>query len=226
MSNCFLAYPSEAFRDTANNFIIPVDTTSATPVVMFTLDSTPPTLVEFSSFDLDAGLLTLSFSETVRVSTVMFDALSLDQFPTASANRYTLTDGQILGSDRDVITIQLTTADLNGFKETGGVCFDVNSCWVRFTSSFIQDITLNSIVAVPTGSINVLHLVQDFVPDTTSPELVAFDLDLNRGEMNLVFDEPIRSTEIDSNLNQLTLANSSNGQTLFNFDRRNQSNCS
>ena len=218
MDNCFIAFFDTAFADTAGNEVISINDTNAMQVGVFTVDRTPPRLVLFTSFDLDAGLLTLQFSETVRVSTLDITALSLDQFPTTDLSRYTLSGGSmVLGSDRDFIAIQLSTEDLNGLKETGGVCFGAFSCWVRFPSNLIEDITMNNVIEVRTGtgSVNIIEQVADFTPDTTSPQLIEFDLDLNSGIVNLVFDEPIRSTEIDSNLQQLTLANSSDGQAAY-----------
>ena len=214
MINCFISFSTSAFTDMAGNPVVSVNESEARQVGVFTVDSTPPRLLEFSMFNLNEGQITLSFSETVQVGTVRLDQLSLDQFTSTDFSRFTLSnDGRILGADRDIITIQLTPNDLINLKRTGGVCFNQFSCWVRFTSNFIRDITNNAIIEVPVRTTDLLTQSQTFIPDTTPPMLQAFDIDLNRGEMLLVFDEPIRNTVIDSNLQELTLSNSSDAQS-------------
>ena len=210
-SNCHIAFPTEAFTDTAGNAVIPVNDTSAQLVDLFIVDNTPPELFSFASFDLNEGLLTLEFTETVRFSTVDVTQLSLDQFFNTESNRYTLSGGMVLGSDREVVTIQLTMDDLNGIKETGGVCFNIFQCWIRFPPEFLQDITGNSIAEVSSQEISTPLVA--FIEDSTSPMLANFTLDLNAGNIMLLFDEPIRHTILS--FSELTLASSIDGNVTY-----------
>ena len=127
--------------------------------------------------------------------------LILQTFPNNDMSVYTLTSGSmILGTDREIISIQLSENDLNGIKRTWStsrVCFDINSCWVRFSSVFIEDISGNPINAVLSRPAFVLtEQVGTFIPDSTPPMLTNFDLDMDTGYITLAFDEPIRYIEL------------------------------
>ena len=213
--NCFIAFPNNTFDDMFGNPVIAIDESGAISVRTFIVDRTPPMFVRFTSFDLDSGLLTLEFSETVRVSTVNFSALSFDAFFHSSTPRYTLMHGgRVLGSDREIITIELSTSDLNGIKLTQDVCDDENRCWVRFTRDFIRDITDNQITEVASrADLGLADLPGVFTPDTTRPLLTSFDLNLDNGELTLNFDEPIRF--VDFSFTELTLANSSDALAFY-----------
>ena len=209
--NCYISFPSEAFTDMVNNTIIGIDGAMAESVGVFIDDMTAPKLVNFTSFDLDTGIIVLEFDETVNVSTVDFTALSLDEVAHSPDNRYTLRTGQILGRDREVIEIQVSVEDLNGIKQLRSVCYDSNRCWIRFTADFIQDIVGNSVAMVDSSfDIVVYELVGDFTPDTTQPQLLYFDLDMDSGELTLEFDEPIRYIELV--FTEITIANSSDSK--------------
>ena len=84
--------------------------------------------------------------------------------------------------------------DLDNIKIASRLCIAGLDCFVRFTSEFIQDVSGNQVSpVVPVSSIldalNTLPVV--FTPDSTSPNLIAFDFDLNTRRLVFEFDEPV-----------------------------------
>ena len=115
---CYLTFPNETFSDMVGNAVRGINSTEAERVDIYMEDMSSPILMNVSVFDLDAGLITLEFDETVSVASVNFSGLSLDQYSFADTSRYTLTGGDILGDDLEVITLAITTEDLNAIKKT------------------------------------------------------------------------------------------------------------
>ena len=94
--------------------------------------------------------------------------------------------------DRDIVTIQL---DVTNIRRTSRVCFEQDRCWVSFTADFIIG---NPVSPVSTGgSLNFFERAQNSIPDTTPPQLVNFDLDMDSGDITVEFDEPIRYIELE-----------------------------
>ena len=94
--------------------------------------------------------------------------------------------------------------DLNAIKLLEDLCTSTTDCVPTFSSNFVSDFASQPISAYdpadPAHRNN--HQLLTFVSDTTSPLLVAFDLNLSTDELTLVFDEPVSVTTF--NPNQIT----------------------
>ena len=69
----------------------------------------------------------------------------------------------------------------------------MGNCYLSISSPFIRDTNNNSILFI--GTTNALR-VQSFVPDTTSPILLFWDIDLDSGNLTLTFDETVQYREL------------------------------
>ncbi|KAL5489590.1 hypothetical protein EMCRGX_G018700 [Ephydatia muelleri] len=204
--NCQLSYLSAAVLDA---YGIPIQATSGqcVPLSQLIKDQTPPSLVQFIEFDFNAGLLVLSFTEVVNTSSVNFTDVSLSNSP-ASSTKYSLKGGSVLDTTFSInVTINLTIGDLNQLKYARTICLDASTCWVRFTTAFLRDVSGTQVAATGTGATpnRASALV---IPDTTSPYMVSFAVNMTSAIVTLTFDETI---SVVAAFNQLTFYAANDG---------------
>ncbi len=200
---CYLYFPRSlqavTITDIAGNPVEIIQFFEGRPVSTFTPDTTPPTLVGFSAFDLNTGRLIVSFDETVNVSSVQVSEVTLAQWytlPRLTTPPYSLSEGTIFSENGPMIEIQLSITDLNGIKMNSAICGQPLQCFIQFTTNFLSDMAGNMVAEVVLRQIEPLvfplaEIVGNFTDDTTSPNLVSYDFDLNTGELVLTFDEPV-----------------------------------
>ena len=199
---CYLYFPLAntldiTVRDIAGNPVSPIPFFLGRQVSNFVPDTTPPRLESFSVFDLNSGVVTLNFDETINASSIMLSAARLQDWYAVNNldTTYSLQGGEVLSENTAFINFTLTTEDLNGVKVDTELCTDGTSCWIRFSSLLVADMAGNQVQEVATRT-DISDFVdsesaQSFTPDSTPPELVSFDFDLNAGEFRFVFNEPV-----------------------------------
>ena len=185
------------------------------PVNSFVPDNTNPSLDAFE-LDMNTGVLTLNFSETVNSSTFDVTGVTLQSSESRALYEFTLTDGEHSTTDDPTITINLTVSDLNEIKRIRGLATDVDNTYISLTSDVVYDTSGFSLTEITTEQARKAGL---HVPDTTSPILLEFSLNISSDELSLTFDEtvsagdviPNRITVMSSDVNEtfVTLTNSS-----------------
>ena len=112
VNNSFLSFPPFLVRDMNSNQIRERNTSFAIQVDTFVEDTTRPELVAFD-LDMDADLLTLTFSETVDASSINYTSITLISAPnsTDKFGVYTLTGGNSSELDSFIINLIFTKED-------------------------------------------------------------------------------------------------------------------
>ena len=176
-------------------------------------DTTGPRLVSFI-LDLDFGLLILQFSEPVTDLNAMPSAITLQSASNGTGTSYTLTGGILISqASKATLEVIISLEDLNAVKALLDLATSTANTFLSFTSNITKDYAFNE--AEPIVSSNAVP-VSSFIPDTTPPLLIDFSLDMNTGELMLVYDEAIDASSFDSTL--ITLQNSTiSPSTLFNL---------
>ena len=193
ITSCYLYLsPSATVSDHADNIVQPIPASQGLRVTNFTTDTSPPFLTLFSVIDLNAGSLDISFSETLNLSSFIVTEIRLQDSPSPPIkSSLTLTGGSLPNEDSDVVTISLTTEDLNTIKIDETLCTSFTDCWIRFSSSLVSDLSGNPVIPGLDGRFDTNYRANRFIPDMTPPLLNGFDLDLNVGVMSLYFEEPV-----------------------------------
>ena len=184
--NCFLSFPSTAASDM---FGFAVNEVVSRNVSIFVNDTTPPELVSFDEIDLQNGTLTLSFSEAFNVSTLMPNAISLQNLFEPPFMAITLNGGNFIEISATVFDLQLSMNDLAALKKQTDICTYRGDCYIGATSSLLQDNAGNDFAGVP--QMEPGKIVQMFIQDAISPMLVMFSLDMDSDQLQLVFNEPV-----------------------------------
>ena len=179
--------------------------------IQITMVSSPlnPEISGFVEFDLNGGFVRLSFSEAISNTSLTITELSLQSDFSSPGSTYTLTGGECIspcsGSN---ITLAITLEDLNEIKLIQDLCRDTTDCVPSFPSAFLTDQFGNPVIESAISPLESLQL-DSFVPDTTSPQLVDFELNLSTDELTLTFDEPVRASSFSPS--QITLQGTETG---------------
>jgi hypothetical protein len=157
----------------------------------FVGDATAPTLVAFE-LDLDTAELYVSFSESIDASTIVPTAFSLQ----GSANTSTVItlSGTPSTVNATSAIITLSHADMNLIKENPSIANSADTTFLSFTAGAVADTANNAIAVRPSTDAIAPRL---FTPDTTSPTLVDFALNMNTGVITLFFSETVNGSSIN-----------------------------
>ena len=186
MENTYISFPNTLIIDTSYNPIVPISHSNAKQVRVFTADAVPPVLLNFSlSFDSDTIVFT--FSEAVNVnsfnlSMVFIRGTSL--YPSTRLSQPL----QISGDNGTIISVKLTSGDLNNLKRQQTIATNGESTLLFFHEPVVFDMMGNAVETIARSS---PLPVATFGPDTRPPILVAFDINLNSGHLALVFNETV-----------------------------------
>ena len=191
----FVSVNSTTFSDVYSNPVVPRPFSNAIPVSIDGLhsDTSPPQLVN-SQLDLNTGMLCLSFDEVMDVQTVDPTMISLLSLPGPLQGPYpSPLSPEVDSTDQYVVCIPLSQDDSNALK----------LAWAtspfNMSLSFPRNLTLDIFGRVLSRGYEGENatMLQSVVPDSTSPLLLEFTIDLNRGNMTLSFDEFVDSASFD-----------------------------
>ena len=188
-SQCFLSASSSAVSDVSNNMNAPAN---SVPVTGYTEDSTRPAVVKFTNFNLDAGTFTLEFSETVDSASAAANTVEFHDRYINATHTFSPSDTLNVSSDNTNITFYLEMTDLNLLKLDTELCTQPSNCWLRLPAAFISDVSRNEVLPILPGTMATYHYPANFTPDTTPPELISYDIDLDNGLMTFTFNEIVR----------------------------------
>ena len=184
----------EAVQDTFGNPVVQVAPSDAALVSSYRRDATQPVLEAFD-FDANRGALTLTFSETVNTSSLDTSGVTLYQDSGRRLQRHTLGGGYLsVTPPSDVVTLVLTVDDLNQIKSMETLAVDDATLHLQLAAAAVSDMETN-LQSNPVRQSEVLP-VGGFVPDMTPPRLLNFTIDMNRGEVTLIFDETVNATSL------------------------------
>ncbi|EGD74197.1 hypothetical protein PTSG_06209 [Salpingoeca rosetta] len=180
---------------------------AALGVRSFVGDAVPPAVESFV-VDMDAGSLSITFTEPVRASTFNgTDTLTLHDGAHVShiVNNATL---NAISASELVVNITLSYEDMTAIKTKRPLCSDATACQMTASPEFVQDMAGNELLAdTPTIS-SALHV------DQTPPRLQSFEIDMTTQEMVLTFDEPVLSMSLAPELITLSADNNSNNNNI------------
>ena len=189
-SDCFVNLPANVVTDVFARENSARTSSFAAPNTNYTSDSTSAQLFRFLVADIANGIISIEFNEPVNVSTLDITALELiSDFGTGQS--VTLTNGSTTDSSSGrIVTINLSTNDLDNIKLQDSLCIGTTTCLIRFDSTLIQDMAGNPVSGF-TPAILDPKFSAAFTADSTPPNLIAFDLHIDNRILTLVFDEPV-----------------------------------
>ena len=161
-------------------------------VSLYTPDTTPPQVMNFVQFDMNAGTFTLQFTETVRAASMVPSQVEFHNDYTNTSYAFTFSQLAVVPpGDSPTLVFQTGTSDLNRLKLIGNICDTKLHCWIRLTSGFIVDVSGNQIIPILPNTMATYQISKTLVPDTTPPQMQSFTIDMNTGIMTFTFNEVV-----------------------------------
>ena len=171
---------------------------------------TDPLFLDAFFLDMDTGGLTLSFNKNVSAHNVDPTAITLMNGLEGLQSHTVLwaeCDEDRGCTDGPSITIYLSQDDQNYLKQNTLLCTAVANTFMSFESSVIIDLGGYNVKIVHPGTSNKLQASQH-VEDTTRPQLVSFDMDVDDATFYLRFSEAVNAETFNiTTAGQLVLKN-------------------
>ena len=215
VNNTFISADTITVLDMNRNDLTRITAYRPLQVTNFSSDNVRPNLTSFS-LDMNTAELTLTFSESVSVSSLSVSHISLQNSEFAAArDTVTLTSGNYSNTssfsdspNQPFLTIQLGSVDLNLIKFLTQLATYRNNTYLRVSQFAITDMNGNRVNEIQNG---FAILTTNFTQDKTNPELTAFSLDMDTGILHLTFSETVNTSSIT--VESITLLN----QATSNF---------
>ena len=198
LADTYLTIEEASVLDTSGNPVLGSTPEDATAISDLTEDGTRPELLAFD-LDLDSGNLTLTFSETVLATSLnptAFTFQSLESLALMAENRslfYTLTEGNVTTLENTVLVLQIPNSDLNQLKRRSRLATDQSNTFLSITEDAVTDASGNKLTPIPSSNAT---RVTNYTEDSTPPDLVSFNVDLNMGQLILRFSETVNASTI------------------------------
>ena len=178
-------------------------TISSARVTNFSQDIVAPQVITFT-LNLDANSMTLTFSEPVVLSSFdpTFLTISSNQSLSLEVISYNLTGGSIQSTQviaSRLVLFSLENADIIYLKTTSGIATDLSNTYLSAFAGLAHDTNFNpsaSLLPIPASS---------FIRDTSAPQVVAFDLDMDEGSLTVYFNDVIDAATFNGSV--ITLQN-------------------
>ena len=196
-STSYVSLAASAVIDLSGNAIL--RSASAKAVTNFTADGNKPTLQSYS-LDMDNGIVNLTFSETVhglslRATNLTFQHVSNS---VSSALRYTLQDtGSIVAGNSTVVSLTMSSRDLNGIKSIGVLAKASTSTFLSFANGTVQDMASNLIDSLTVAQGQAVN-ASGYTADSRRPTLLNFSLDMDSvpAQLTLTFSEAVNASSL------------------------------
>ena len=185
-NNTFISFPDYAITDIVGNRIVGIPPSNALQVDMLVPDMLGPQLDNYT-LDLNTGVLTLTFEETILGSLLLLDRFTFQGSATSATDSVQLTNGTFPSRDTRVISITLGQNDLDMIK-ANNLGTSINDTYLSLESGAVRDTSNNPNDPIP--SFNALQ-AGAVTRDRIQPNLESFDFDLNRGVLVLHFSESV-----------------------------------
>ena len=185
-SNTFLYAFRGFINDVAGNAVNLIEQMNSTQVVQFLPDTTPPRLTDFD-FDLNEGLLTLTFNDIMDVASLNPTRITI-QANASSANQYSFTSGTVSLDNGFVVNLTLSAFDLNRVKATRELADTFETTFLTVTSDSITDVSGVEVISISSGN---GRQVKKFTPDRLAPTLLNFTFSFESSFLELSFSETV-----------------------------------
>ena len=187
-TNTYLAMERRTVTDRSNLRIMAeqIAGSDAVAPLYFVGDSTPPEIISYS-LDLNTNSMAFTFNELVRVSSFDPERIAILSQPFGGIS-YNLTGGRVhryLSDTSRMVSFTLVDNDVLYLKLNTSIATGVGNTYLVVLEGFAIDIN---------GDANRQSQplqVASFVPDTVGPSVVSFDLNMNTGQLEIRFNDPV-----------------------------------
>ena len=216
-TNCYCAFRADTFVDTAlvPNAVPIVNPASARQLDRVLVDTKKPNLFTYD-MNLDTDQLTLNFDEPVILSSFIPRLVTMQKTMTnIGSTVFALPNGVVTSTSNGLESSSSLIIDLPvTFVET--IMLDTGFAINRFTlflmliGGTVTDTSGNNVTAIADGT---SMPPTTYVPDTSPPSLLQFELDMDAGTAKFEFDEYVAIQSVKIEAFTFTNSTAENGAT-------------
>ena len=141
--NTYLSITADLISDMTGLSVVPIDTGNASRVDKYTPDVTRPEFQGFD-FDVDSGVLTLTFDETVDASTLQIDDITIQNLAESPTSEVSLRMSRVNSTDDPLVTVILEFEDLNRVKLDQNLATTDPDTYVALPLGAVMDLAFNA----------------------------------------------------------------------------------
>lgn len=198
----YISLASAFIKDMAGVAIAAIPATSgkiASGTNAFVADATDCGVRSWS-LDMNAGLLKITFDETIDTSSGTVGGIKL-QKGSGTSDQVTLDEAKSTKqgtADSDVLSVKIHDDDLNAMKLKGIGLTQATSFLVMAKGAVVRDMSNRENKAYTSGSDALaIATASDHKTDQTAPTLTDFQINMNSG-ITLTFNEPVNINALDT----------------------------
>ena len=140
------------------------------------------------SLDMNQGLVTVLFSDVINAQSVNPTQLTLQNRASQPTATYSLSaESEVVSSSSDMVVILIAPADLDNIKQILNLAGRKNETFFSFPNAFATDIEGRNVIGISAES---GQPVFSYIMDTTQPQILSYQLDVDTGILEMTFDEP------------------------------------
>jgi hypothetical protein len=132
---CFMVFKQGAISDMAGNEIKERPASNGLNVTAYAPDFTAPKLVSFTEFDLERGILDLSFDETIVNTSFVPTAVVLRSFYVGRKSSLRLSGGVVTTPSGTSLKLKMSHADVLRVKNNVAICTERATCWIELEAA-------------------------------------------------------------------------------------------
>ena len=210
--NSFISISSNTLSDMNMNNIVPIGISDALQASVHIADQSNPVLTSYD-LDLNLGLLSVTFDETVNADSINVSELTLTDHSSRYTSAYTLSTSTHSTTDSSQIDIFLSKMDLDSITALTSLATDTSSTFLVASQEAVRDMRGNTLNEIPFSS---ALPVSNYTADTTNPQLSSFSLNLSSLQLALTFTETVLVTSfVPTEITLQSRANSSMQSVLL-----------
>jgi hypothetical protein len=190
INTAFLIHGDDFIQDMNNNRVLVLSDGDGIGASSYVGDSTKPLLTEFH-LDMDAGTVRLVFDEPLVLAKTDVQFIAVHNSSENGASSHAMIyESELLSltPNTDEFTLVLSAGDLNSLKDIENLALDLESTWATLSYGTVTDLSSNPNDFI---SVNDAFQATSYVKDTTAPTLVSFELNMDVGNLLLVFSETV-----------------------------------
>ena len=147
-SDCFISFSRDAILDMVGLTLLERLYGDALPVFLIP-DIISPSLVSFDEFNLHNYSITITIDETINIHTINLSSIILQcLFENPLSSIQLQYAGSVVRINSTKIYFQLNIMDIDRIKLNSFVCNYRGDCYIKLFSTFIEDMSGNSISEV------------------------------------------------------------------------------
>jgi len=191
-ANTFLSFTADLVANMNGIDSVAVSSEQAQQAQQYIADGTAPQLLD-ARLDLSNGTLVLSFSETVNASTLVSSRVVLQNRMSGADSTLALALSQRrVGSAlyATEVVIVLSFQELNTLRVQQSIATSRSNAFVRVQATGVADMQGNRIA-------DTVVAISGFAADVVAPRLLSFNVSMNLGHVDLLFDKTVNVSAVN-----------------------------